>query len=705
MATERTYPIPLYGYGPAFTEAERPPLYASQLVNRFINPGGGAEVRRGLTQVGATITNVSAPELKSLHEIVQQNGTAAFLVAGEAVSHTRIWRLDTSAETTWTQVYGSGSPDGEYRSAQFDEKMIFVNSEDRNLYTTNPTSALAFKELFPIIVQTEQESTASAQDRHKATDVFGSTKALTDWLAGTNVGINDLLWDASTSAGAMITEVLTSSLSHQPLSAASPGFMSGNATKAGGDRIEIRDLVELNVIPVASQDPDNVAVGGHGTSAAKIQVSSNNARVNFAQTEVREGDFINNVTRNRMAKVLAVSGFEVRHTSITGQTSGDSFTFHKYAMPIAERAHVHYGRTYYLDARDETKIRVAGVGDPQDLTTDAGTLDASTFHAGGQSPVGDQIKTMGTFNQFFYLAGSRTLMMFTGTDPIQDTTADARSFSPVASYPVGVIGGNCAITIGNDLVFLSREGLFAAALRGNETTPTREILSDSLREEIQAEVSGLDDDDVKLTYYPKRSWLLVKASAGRLYNYSFAPNLNAQARQEGDATPAQGKGSWNIFEGRFARMNDYFVRNNSRLYCCDSSGRVFRFDDDGVYTDGSASHEYRHLYQSPWHGFSEQKGAVTRPNQNTKKGVYLKPNIQTSVASTYTFAASAPYFGSNGAGETVTQVVCGDSTPVHSPKIPLTWRGEAARFTISATAKGHDVLSYYSIGYNQFGLR
>jgi hypothetical protein len=479
--------------------------------------------------------------------------------------------------------------------------------------------------------------------------------------------------------------------------------MSGNASKAGGDRIEIRDLVELNIIPVASQDPDNVALAGNGTSALKTQVTSNGKRVNFANSQAKVGDFMNNTTRNRIARITKVSGNELTHSSITGQTSGDSLTFHKYAMPIASDAHVHYGRAYFVDARDKTKIRISGPNDPQDMTTDAGTLDSMTFKAGAQSPGGDIIMAMGTFQQYFVFAGRRFIALFSGTSPILDVTTNTSDFKPVSYFPQGVISPDAMLTIGNDIVFLTPDGMQSASLEGSNTLPTRQNLSDALKTEMIDELDEIDEAKVILRNFPRRNWVMAKVSS-RIYAFNYSPNLGAQARGEGDVTPAGTRGSWHVMEGRLARMNDYFVRHDGAMVCCDSSGRVFEFDGNDTYTDGgSALGTYTWRYQTPHLGMDETNKGIGRPSRRQKKGTALMPTIHTSVRTTYQVRCSAPY--SQESGEFITQVVDGSAVPVQTPKIPLTWRGERVRFDFQGTARGYDALTHYSVIYNEFGTK
>lgn len=691
MSEQRTYPVGFFGYGSQFPETERPPQYASQLINRYINPGGGAETRRGLTQVGSTITNVSAPDLNRLHELIEAGGTATLLASGSASGQGRIWKLDTSAGTTWTQVYASADASARFHSVQFDDKLILANGVNRNLFTTD---ASAFNELVPLILQGEAESTATAHDTLVDDKV-------TDWVAGTDVNSNDLLFDVTTSAYAIITNVASSKITHQPLTAASPGLMSGNAAKAAGDKYEIHDLVELNIIP-AAQNPDNLAVGGIGTSATRVRVSveQQGINVNFGNTEVRVGDFIRNTTRNAVARITKVSGFDLEHTNITGQTVGDSLVFLKYAMPLSDRIHAHYGRMYYNDTRDRRKIRISSPADPQDLTTDAATLDSTTFKLGAQSSPADDLVSMASFQQYFVFGGRRTIWLFSGTDPIADTSGATVSFAPQSQFPEGVASPDSMITIGNDLVWMSQDGMRSASLEGSENLPTRENLSDALRDELHSEVSGASKRSIELINYPRRHWVMAKVS-NKIYNFNYSSNLAGLANQEIENIPGQ-KGSWSIFNGNLAGMNDFFVRANADLVCCDSSGKVYRFDDEGVYTDGNASAKYTTQYQTSWLGLDEIQGKG-RPSRRIKKSTALLPTFQASANTTYNISVSAPY--DNGSGESVSYTVSASGKPVHTPQLPLVARGERLRYDFQTTAAGHDVISHFTIKFNKYGVR
>uniref|UniRef100_UPI00190FAF14 hypothetical protein n=1 Tax=Klebsiella pneumoniae TaxID=573 RepID=UPI00190FAF14 len=89
----------------------------------------------------------------------------------------------------------------------------------------------------------------------------------------------------------------------------------------------------------AAGNLDNVATATTGTTTSVVAVSG----VNFANTEIRTGDFVYNTTRAAVSIIGSVSANVNITKPISGQVSGDALAFFKSAMPIASWLHVHYG--------------------------------------------------------------------------------------------------------------------------------------------------------------------------------------------------------------------------------------------------------------------------------------------------------------------------------------------------------------------------
>ncbi len=682
MPSYRTYPPAPFGLGTQFPEQERPPTHATELLNRFINPGGGAEKRQGIVTAA---TLVSGPDFTWAEEFVHARGTTQLVLAGGS----GVFTVDSSAGTTITTAFtGLNASGGTPRIIQSDDKLIVVNGEDRNQFTTDLKN---FREMRALVDAGSVSADVSVHDTLVDNEIE-------DWLTQTDVADNDLLFDATTSAYAIITDVATAALTHSPLTANTVGLGSGNAAKAGGDLYEIHDLVELNVIPSNTGggvvELDNVAVGETGTSAPNVKV----AGIDWRNTDVKVGDYIHNTTRNQVARVENINVSSLAITSVEGQVCGDSLVFLKSAMPIASNVHVHYGRTYYTDARDERKIRISGPLDPQDMTTDAGTLDSTTFKFGTQQPIGDRMIAMASYQQYLAIAGKQYILLFSGTDPIVDASADRINFTPQALFPVGVASPDSLLTIGNDLVWLGNQGMESAALRGSDNLPSQEHLSENIRSEIQQAVSGVDASKIKIFNYPKRHWVVAKVST-QLFVFNYSPYLGAEFQGARDiGTALAGRGSWSRFEGDMASLNHYLVKENQGLVGVGTSGQLFNLDVPGVYKDGQAS-AFRTKYQTSWLGLDEAQGRG-QPSRRQKHGVAILPQTDASTKATYKISVTAPYNAES--SESVTETVSGET----QPRIPLRWRGDRARFTFETSADtGVDILTSYTVVYNKYGVK
>ena len=699
MPEHKQYPVPQFGLASEFPDTERPAQYASVLTNRYINPGGGAAKRQGLRQLGATLTQTSAPNITTLHELVESQGSSSIIAAACG----KFYRYNAGA---WNQapVYSGFNASARARSIQFDDKLIFCDGTSRPVFTTD---ASGFRELTSLIIQGSIESTADATAHDRLKD---STNA-PNWLT-TQVAINDALFDATISAYAIITDVKSSSLAHTPMTAASEGVQGSAAV--GGHKYEIHDLVQLNIINTEQQNPTNIAVIGAQSSPTKISVTAGssaavgfNGRINFGATEIRLGDFIRNTTRNQVARVTKVSATEITHTTVASQAVGDSVIFLKDAMPIPISMHAHFGRAYYLDSRDHRKVRISGPQDPQDMSTDAGTLDSISFKLGAQQGAGDELLRLGSFQSFLIVGGRRNTYLFSGINPIVDASGGTNDLKPVSLFPQGLASRDSLITVGNDGIVLTPDGLQSFGLYTAFTTPTRELISEALRTEIRVKVSSSDEVDILVRPYPKRNMVWVKTPGSTndtqpcLYIFNYGANLFGRYFLASEINQPGQKGSWSKFTGRLAEMNDYFLTSNSQLLTCDSSGRVFTFDTDGVYDDAGGS-AYPTRLQTAWLPLDESAQAL-QGTRAIKSGVALLPQMQGSAKETYTIAASGGW--ETGGGETVTVPVSLNDASPQVPRVPLKWRGERLRLTIDTTSNtGPDIIGSYTVRYNRHGV-
>lgn len=695
MPKERTYPIAPFGFATSFEESEVPAEYALQMRNRFINAAGGAEKRQGIDQLGSTISGT--PKLDAIHELIGADGTATLFVSGEG----KIWRFDNPG---WTQVRSGLDANSQLQSSQMGPKLIFVNGVDRNFYTEDGST---FHELLPII---EQGTVSSTANTTQLTD-----SSITNWVTDTDVAANDIVYNVSVSAFGIITTVSADRLVHTNIGVSAQGIGAAAANQTSGHLYKVLDSVELNVIPTDIGD-DNVATAAVGTSATGIVVS---AVSDWTKTQIRPGDWIHNTTRSALTEVTAVSTAALRCAGIASQTSGDTLTFHKSAMPISKKTHVHFGRLYHIDARDQRLIRISGANDPQDMTNDSGTLDTHIFRFGELQPQGDIVLDMASFQRFLGIAGKQALYLFQGTNPVADVSAastdlqiaNATDFDIVSIFPQGVVSPNSLVSIGNALIFVTPDGVQSSELVYDASTLTRANISEALKTTLRGEIKNTAPEQIRALHYPRRSWVLLKVGS-RLYVYNYTPFFGKNVI---DQSPQPGTGSWSLFDGKFARQNAYFVRSDRTLIAAGDGGKVYQFDQGSYSDDGET---YITEYQTGWLNFEEGAGA-RRALARTKDGQYIKPIIDSGGDTSYTIRAEAG-FGVEST-DTITVPVSGGAQPIglaevgkaivggssiQDIKYPLRWRGREVRLTFSTNDNtGPDVLSRFTLYVNLHGQR
>lgn len=683
MLREANYPIAPRGRATSFTESEVPVEYALEMRNRFINSAGGAEKRQGIEQEGSTVAG--SPTLTGLHELVLPDGTALLFTSGQG----SIWRLD---DETWTEVHTGLDSSVKLQSVQMDDKLIFCNGVNRNFYTEDGET---FTELKAIIERGDAEAGTSTTQLVD-TDVG-------NWTTNSDAAVNDLLYNITAGGYGVITALASATATHSTISTSATGLGKSSSDPATGDRYELIDLVELNIIPTDGED-DNTATAGTGTGATTVAVSG----VNFLDTDIRSGDYIRNTTRTAVMLVSAVAT-ALTVTSVSGQTAGDSLVFLKSAMPIAERAHVHFGRLYMTDARDLRQIRISGGGNPEDMTTDAGTLDSSSVKFGALQPQGDSVLSMSSYQRFFIAAGKRNLFAFEGTEPIADTSAATMDFDVVGLFPQGIVSPDSLLSIGNDMTFVSQDGVQAVSMVADSSTLGRANLSEAIKTTLRESINASSEDDIIAFHYPQRSWLCLKVGSEiHVLNYTA---FFGQDRAPGQNFLTPLEGSWSIFDGKFARQNAYFVRRDGTLMCCGTGGKVYAFDQGTYDDDGEV---YSTEYKTGWLTLDEPKRRV-----KIRQIHYIKPIIIAGGDITYTVRAEGNFdvdasdsatITASSASQPIGLFTIGDDViggaGIKNQKYPLRVRGEQVRITFTTQDdKGPDTLSRFTLYATVWGRK
>lgn len=686
---EATYAIAARGRATSFNESELPVVYALEFRNRFINAAGGAEKRQGISQLGDTIA--TTPTLDGVHELVEKNGAATLLVSGQG----RIWRYD---DPGYTLVYSGLDIGAALNSVQMEEKLIFYNGVDRNIYTEDGST---FAELVAII---ERGSATAGTDLDSLHD-----SNIENWVTDTNVAVNDLIYNRTKDAYGFITALATASASHTEIGPSSPSAIGVSVSaQESGDRYEIQDLVELNVIPTDGED-DNVATTGSGTTDNIIVVS---AVPDWTATDTKIGDWIRNTTRQGIGQITNVSAAAIHVTGVSGQVAGDSIILQKSAMPISKRIHIHFGRAYHIDSRDQTKIRISGPDNPEDMTTGAGTIDSTTFKYGSTQPEGDIVVSMGSFQRFFVMTGRKNIYFFQGTDPIADETTDAVDFDIIGLFPQGVVAPNAVTSIGNDLVWVTPDGVQSASMTDDASTLGRANLSEAIKSTLREELANTPESQIRSWHYPRRSWYMLKVGSRiNVFNYTaYFGEDQLSGRVHGTFTTR--RGSWSIFDGKLGQQNAFLVRQDRSMVCVGNGGRVYIFDQGSYDDDGE---EYSTEYRTGWLRLTKGE----RPSVQTIQGNYIKPVFDTGSAVNYTLTAEAGFDGestdsivipASGNASPIGLAIVGAAkvggTTVQNVKYPLRWRGEQVRLSISTQDNlGPDTISRYTLYATRWGRR
>lgn len=684
MSVMVTYRMPTMGLGTDFSEFERPITFASAYTNRFRNITGGAERRPG-SQIFSPSAVPGLPNLTRIHEFVDQTGNETLFSSDDFGN---LWRFNTSA-ATWSPVL-TGKSQARMISAEADSKLIFVNGIDRNFYTDD--DGTTFKELKALIV-----AGTLAGGSNPTTVIDGN---ISDWISNTLASNNDIVFNVTQNAYGIVVTTASASLTVTAIGSAANGAGKTAKNQGPGDSYQLIDYVSLNVIPDGAGSFTDVATAGAGTTTTVVAVSG----INFGNTEMRTGDIVYNTTQGAIALVGSVSANANLQQTITGQVTGDALVFLKSAMPIASWIHVHYGRVAYLDSRNGHQIVFSAPDDPQDVTTFQQTLDSTSFSFGTQQPEGDVILSMETFLSYFVAAGKKNLFIYQGNTPIQDTSQTAINFTPIAFYPNGIASRFGLDTNGGDLLHMTVDGLQAINIGFNAFSVNQNNASVPILNPLRQAINQVTNpDDIQITYYPRRRWLINKI-ADQCYIMNTQPSYDQSGQQQQIA-------SWHLFNQLWAQNNHYFVRQNGDLLGCGANGMVYFLDGSAATDNGTP---IATDLQTAWLRLEEPQ--IT---PRIKEGHFIRPVFESSPEVEYTinviagldnFSSDSITIPAGGTGAIGSFIVgttpMGQGSFAQADKYPLRWRGEEARIGfITNSSASEDIITSFTVFGNLGGNR
>lgn len=673
------YSIPVNGLGTDFSQYERPITFAETYTNRFRNINGGAERRPGM---GRFSSIAGSPNLTRMHEWVSNLGVDVLMASDDFGT---IWKFDTSASATQA-VTGKASV--RLISAQAEDKLIFCNGADRNFYTND--GGVTFNELKAYITR---GVTAGGTTTTNLVD-----GDISNWIGATLVANNDIIYNVTRNGYGIVSTVASAALTMTAVGTTGNGAGKTLSDQTSGDQYQLIDYVDMNIIPQANGSLDNVGTTGTGTTTTVIAVSG----VDFSTTEIRTADIVYNTTRSAVALVGSVSANINLQQPITSQVAGDALAFFKSAMPIASWVHVHYGRVFYLDSRNQKTVVISAPDDPEDLTTYQKTLDSTSFSFGSQQPTGDTLLTLGTFQSYFVAAGQKNLYIYNGNVPIQDTSTTDIDFTPVAVYPDGLASRFSLTFNGSDLLYIADDGLQAISIGNISNTTIHNNVSTPIRNTVNNLIDQTTPDNIQSTFYAQRAWVINKIGGS-----CFILNSNPVYSQAGQLTNAP---AWHLFSGKWAQQNHYFVRRNGDLLACGANGLVYNMDSSAATDDGTP---IATNLTTAWYRLEEPQKTV-----RVKRGSYVKPVFE-SIGVDYTiscvagfdnFSSDSIMVSSGSTGQIGSFIIgtsqIGGGNFAQAIKHPLIWKGEEVRLQFTTeTSANPDIITGYTIYGDIGGIR
>lgn len=692
---ETTFSLAPRGFATSFPEQDTPQEYCTEFRNLFTNSTGNGEFRQGIEQYVASLPQPIT--ITNFHEQIDPNGNTLLFASGAG----QIWRVDESGAGAHANVFTFVDLSAKIFSFHAAKRLIFYNGVDRSVYTLNGTEFFELRSILEVGVATGAVGENTLEDA-----------AITNWN-GTSVAARDLVYYTDVSAYGLITAVVTGSITHTPVSGAAGGLGAGT-TPVSGNKYAIIDTIELNIIPVSGLgfQTDNTATLTSGSNASTVRIE---AVPDFTQTQARVGDFVFNETRNEVSSITAIATTAMSVLPFSTAAVGDTVHLLKSSAPICKYGLAHFQRVYMIDARDDQKLRISGIGDPEEW----GSLNAGTYDISTQQPASERFKQLVSFQRFLIVGGTRHLFAFEGTDPIgvidQDTGAYLLNpdWTDLGLFPSGTLSRSGMVNKGNELAWVTNNGVRFATLSKATSQLTEEAASNQLDKTLRELLKMLPEDEILAFHYPRRSWVMFKAG-DEIYIYNYAQSSSEQkAYIGGQQVNIKVPPSWHLFVGTFAQQKCFFVRENGDMVTGGKTGKINIFDQ-GAY--GDLGQPIKFVYESVWHGFEEQsQKSIIR-----KHGKYIKPVFEAPDGVQLTISVISPY--ARDATDSVSvSAATGGSSAIGSAEIgqweiggnditfdkyPLRWNGEVAKFRFEAeTAVGPVTLSSYTVFHARMGAR
>lgn len=177
-----------------------------------------------------------------------------------------------------------------------------------------------------------------------------------------------------------------------------------------------------------------------------------------------------------------------------------------------------YGRIWVADTTtNKNTVYWSSLLDGTDWQTSNGSIDLTSILVHGN----DDIVALGAHNGRLIVFCTNNIVIFSDTDADQVLDPTSMRLVEVISG-VGCIARDSVQNTGNDIVFLSRDGLRSLGRTLQEKSQPLRDLSKNVRDDLVRDVIGMDASTIRSAYYPEEAmYLLLLPEYQRIYCFDM----------------------------------------------------------------------------------------------------------------------------------------------------------------------------------------
>lgn len=288
-------------------------------------------------------------------------------------------------------------------------------------------------------------------------------------------------------------------------------------------------------------------------------------------------------------------GIQASHTPIV-YTSPGSFadiTAGSGSLPTGNAGLSAWGRLFVTDS-DEITIKWCGLLDETDWGgAGAGNLDTASVWPDGL----DTVTGLAQWFDRLIIFGTRSVLIYTGAeDPTNSLTLED------IVERAGCVGRDSIHAVGEDLLYLSQDGLRSLSRGIESSTLPLNTLSTPVKRDLIDSIKGASNSDIKAAYSPEEGFYLLRLGASY---WMFDLKLRLET---GDLRASRWYGNEFLSVHTHADGNIYF----GRAAPASGTGGISKYD---TYLDNDQNYQFRYL--STWMDLDSDRVKISKKAQLT----------------------------------------------------------------------------------------